>query len=580
LGVIILLEKIVSIRAGSGFGLSHWAALGCALMLGSAEAMAQQITEFPIAQLSNANSGGSPIAIVTGSDGNLWFTQQNGYVGQLGTNGNVTIFSGGFGGGSSFIATGSIVNGPDGNIWFTENASNMIATITPNGAGSEFPVSNGAGPAGLAVGADGNLWFAENSSDSIGRMSTGGTLTEFTAGISRGAQPVGIAAGPDGNLWFTEFLGNRIGRMGLDGTVTEFSAGLVTGQLPYAITAGPDGNLWFTDVGMNQIGRITTSGVITMFSAGISANALPGGIVAGPDGNLWFTEQTTGRIGRITPAGVVTEFSAGISANAQPLGITAGPDGNLWFTEYGTSSIARITTGPTGPQAGYWWNPAAFGRGYVIEQRGGNLFLGAFLYDANGNATWYGVGPGAMTGATYSGVLTTYANGQTLNGAYQAPIVSGTAGSFTIKFTSATQASVTWPNGAVDQIERYEFGPVNANGSNAVTPQTGWWWAPSESGRGFAIEVQGGMMFFTGYMYDANGNPVWYTSQPAVMARSNFFSGEWEEFGGGQTLESPYRSPTVVNAMVGAVSIQFTSSTTGVFTLPDGRQIAIERFVF
>jgi len=92
--------------------------------------------------------------------------------------------------------------------------------------------------------------------------------------------------------------------------------------------------------------------------------------------------------------------------------------------------------------------------------------------------------------------------------------------------------------------------------------------------------VQGGVMFFTGYMYDGSGNPIWYSSQPSAMSQGNFFSGEWEQFGNGQTLDSPYRSPVVVNANVGGVSIQFTSPTAGTLTLPNGRQVAIERFVF
>jgi hypothetical protein len=87
-------------------------------------------------------------------------------------------------------------------------------------------------------------------------------------------------------------------------------------------------------------------------------------------------------------------------------------------------------------------------------------------------------------------------------------------------------------------------------------------------------------MFFSGYMYDAAGNPIWYSAQPSPMSQGNFYAGEWEQFGNGQTLDGSYQSPEVVNASVGSVNIQFTSPTTGMLTLPDGRQVAIERFVF
>ena len=45
-----------------------------------------------------------------------------------------------------------------------------------------------------------------------------------------------------------------------------------------------------------------------------------------------------------------------------------------------------------------------------------------------------------------------------------------------------------------------------------AAPQAGWWWNPAESGRGFFLEWQGGQLLMAGYMYDDNGNPVWYLS--------------------------------------------------------------------
>jgi streptogramin lyase len=562
-----------SLKGSAGAIVVGLAILGFAYPLA-----AQTVTEFGTVPVSNVNGGGLPLGIVTGPDGNLWFTQNNGRIGQITPKGLVTIFSGGINVGAQSVA---IAVGSDGNLWFTENRVDNIGKITPAGLVTEIPITPGASPSGICLGPDGNLWFTENLRASIGRMTPDGTLTEFSAGIVPGSQPVGITAGPDGNLWFTEFSSAKIGRITPGGVITEFSAGLVSGQLPYAITAGADGNLWFTDVGLNQIGRITTAGTITMFSSGISTGALPGGITPGPDGNLWFTEQGTGLVGRITPAGVITEFSTGITPNSEPLGITAGPDGNLWFAEYATSLIGRISTGSLIPQAGFWWNPAEPGRGYTIEQRGGNLFMAAFLYDKSGRATWYGVGPGALDGATYTGTLTSYANGQTLTGAYQSPTVIGPSGFFSITFTSPTQATMYWPGGT-EALQRYYFGsfgsaPVQAAGA----PQAGWWYAPSEGGRGYAIEVQGSTMFLAGYMYDSFGNPIWYSSGPGATIGASVYGGVWQQFGNGQTLTDVlYYAPVVANVDVGNVTLQFTSPTTGMLTLPNGRQVAIQRYLF
>jgi streptogramin lyase len=550
----------------------------CALASFQVSAQAQIIVEFPTIAGGVISTGGFPLGIVVGPDGNLWFIQRDGRVGQMTPAGVPTVFSAGISGISVPSESSSIAAGPDGNLWFTEGSVDKIGVITMTGAVTEYSITQGAQPAGIVAGPDGNLWFTESDRDSIGRITPLGTVTEFSAGITKGSTPVGITAGPDGNLWFTEIRG-KIGRITPQGMVTEFGNGLVNGQLPDAITAGPDGNMWFTDIGLNLIGRVTTAGAITLFSAGISPGAQPNGITTGPDGNLWFTESGTSKIARITTGGAVTEYSVGITPNSQPYGIVSGPGGYLWFTEYATAQIGRSGAGVLNIQNGYWWNPSAYGRGYVIEQRGSNLFAGLFLYDPSGRATWYGVGPGPVNGTSYTGTLSSYANGQTLTGAYRSATLVGPAGNISIAFSSPTQATVVSPGGT-EQIQRYYFGPADASTDpQPGFPETGWWWAPTEGGRGYAIEVQGGMLFLSGYMYDTAGNPIWYDSQGAMLVRTAY-SGVWQQLGFGQSLGGGYVTPTTVNANVGSISIQFTSTTTGVLTLPDGRQIAIQRYTF
>lgn len=557
-----------------------WAiGLGFAMSAACLPAMGQSITEFSTASVNNVSSGGYPTNIVTGPDGNLWFAQLDGRVGRMTPAGGVTIFSAGLSGVGAPSQTSGICVGPDGNLWLAESSADKVAKITTAGVATEYLVTPGSRPSGIVTGPDGNLWFTESGSGKIGRQIPGGALTEFSAGISANSVPAGITLGPDGNLWFTEIRGPRIARITPQGVVTEFSAGLASGQYPDAITTGPDGNLWFTDVGLNQIGQITTAGVITMFSAGISPGAQPAGITTGPDGNLWFTEMSTGKIGRITPSGVVSEFAGGITPNSSPFAITAGPGGYLWFTEYAVAQIGFIGVGAVSAQTGYWWNPAAAGRGYFIEQQGNNLFAGAFLYDKTGRATWYGIGPGAIVGSTYTGTLEDYANGQTLTGAFQPAMVIGQAGNFSVTFTSPTQGTVTWPGGT-ETIERYYFGGVNATAPTPGAPQAGWWWAPTEGGRGYAIEIEGDLLYLTGYMYDSSGDPVWYSSGPTGLLQPTAYAGVWQQFGNGQTLTGAYSSPTEVNADVGSITLQFSSTTTGVLTLPDGRQVAIERYSF
>jgi hypothetical protein len=40
-------------------------------------------------------------------------------------------------------------------------------------------------------------------------------------------------------------------------------------------------------------------------------------------------------------------------------------------------------------------------------------------------------------------------------------------------------------------------------------PDSGWYFNPNESGRGFNIEIQGNTLFMAGFIYDTAGNPIW-----------------------------------------------------------------------
>ncbi|MEE9424875.1 MAG: peptidylprolyl isomerase [Methylococcales bacterium] len=112
----------------------------------------------------------------------------------------------------------------------------------------------------------------------------------------------------------------------------------------------------------------------------------------------------------------------------------------------------------------------------------------------------------------------------------------------------------------------------------AVTPQTGWWWNPTESGRGFAIEQQGNTIFFAAYLYRDDGSAVWHTAVLEEKPDSQY-EGELEEFQNGQTLTGEYVKPESI-AGPGEIVLNFTDSTNGSLTLPSGTVVPISRFRF
>ncbi len=238
----------------------------------------------------------------------------------------------------------SIVSGSDGNFWFTEERGNKIGRITPQGVIAEYliPTSNSI-PGGLTRSSDGNLWFFENKGDKIGRITPQGQITEFP--VPAGSDLVGITAGPDGNLWFVGYKPNKIWRMTTSGVITGGFPIPTDGSGTETIIAGPDGNVWFVEDWGNKIGRITPQGQITEFP--IPTPLVPGqqnyhDMIVGPDGDIWFTEGLADKIGRTTPQGDITEFSVP-PPGGNPGSLCAGPDGNLWFTD-DAKHIRRITT--------------------------------------------------------------------------------------------------------------------------------------------------------------------------------------------------------------------------------------------
>lgn len=247
--------------------------------------------------------------------------------------------------------------------------------------------------------------------------------------------------------------------------------------------------------------------------------------------------------------------------------------GNVAAYEDMFGYIEATTVSPR-PANGWWWNPAESGRGFALEVSGNTLFMAAYLYDAGGRATWYASSARFYADGSFSSTLDRYSGGQTLTGAYQAATLAGSGGAVSLACASTTACTLTWPGGTVP-LQRFVWSGDAAPG---YAPQTGWWWNAAESGRGFFLEMQGGTLLATGYMYDSAGNPLWYyTAGPAA---SSTYQGTWTQYANGQTLSGSYVAPVVANPAVGALTLRLTNSESGTLVLPNGREIPISRFRF
>jgi hypothetical protein len=222
------------------------------------------------------------------------------------------------------------------------------------------------------------------------------------------------------------------------------------------------------------------------------------------------------------------------------------------------------------PQSGWWWDSKLNGIGFFIEYGGNSgtgMFIGSFLYDAGGNATWL-VSTGPINAATYTGSWLKVTGGQTLTGPYKTPAAQA-AGNISLTFSDSTHAIMVRPDGTQVNLQRFSFSTTPIPAPEAGAPESGWWWAgASLSGTGYGIEIQGAAVFIVAYVYDSGGNPVWYLATGALTA-PNSYSGSWDVYAGGPQLLSPegtYAAHKVSGASV-PMSLVFTDATHGTLTM-------------
>jgi streptogramin lyase len=286
-----------------------------------------RVTLFPV-----ATAASQPFGIVSGPDGNLWFTEGNrDVVGRITPQGVITEFHTP----TALSQPGAITVGPDGNLWFTEMSGNNIARVTVAGAFTEFPIPTPySNPRDIAVGPDGALWFTEENVGKVSRVSVDGLMTEYSAGTRT---PVQIVRGADGYLWFTDGT-SSLGRISPNGTLSPVAVTHLSMVLE--LTVDHSGNLWYAGIDQSTygalIGRRDPAGHVTEFAA--PAHVEFGRITEGPDGAIWFTESNVNTVGRLAEDGAITTDSV-----PSPASIVAGADGNMWITS-GTNgnAIARL----------------------------------------------------------------------------------------------------------------------------------------------------------------------------------------------------------------------------------------------
>lgn len=108
-------------------------------------------------------------------------------------------------------------------------------------------------------------------------------------------------------------------------------------------------------------------------------------------------------------------------------------------------------------------------------------------------------------------------------------------------------------------------------------PATGLWARPGDGGRGFNIDIQGETMIVTTFIYEQDGDPIWYLSSGTYNHRTARFQSTYDSYSGGQCFGCPAYTPDVHSGAAGTMTIQFHDNQHATLSTPAG-SIEIEKF--
>jgi streptogramin lyase len=215
-----------------------WVADQCDNLLARIDAGTGSVTTFSVSLTRR------PTAMTWGPNSHLWLLQEYAGITEFDPTSGLTTFH-------SLCPTlcgtspifgeprDSIITGPDGNLWFSDGRFQDVGSMTPAGVVTAYALPSGHLAEQLTVGPDNAVWFTEPGLSSLGRVSPSGSVSEFALPPSQSAY--GIATAADGHLWYVG--GTNVGRLDpATGTVDDFSP---LGTFAYSpITVASDGTIW------------------------------------------------------------------------------------------------------------------------------------------------------------------------------------------------------------------------------------------------------------------------------------------------------------------------------------------------
>ncbi len=368
------------------------------------------------------------------------------------------------------------------------------------GLPSGFPVALSLLPDGTVLLADsssGTLW----KRDAIDGSVVGGGVFGGPAFFAQ--HPRGSALDAAGRLWTLERDGRLSEVDAASGALLRrFTLRVVTPPVsfdPTAMVVGPDGHsLFIADARQNRVLRVdpNQSDTASVFVASAGGGlASPSGLAFGADGHLLVSSSGSDQILRFDGQ---TGGPLGVFSVAAP-GVLQQPRALLVVPKV-ADRFPRDAQRRFRPIAGGWSNPARSGHGLDLQASGSQLGMVWYTYDVDGRPQWF-LGSGTLVGDSWSAPLLRFRW-------HKGAAVSSVVGSVSLQFSSERNAVFSWvlPDSSGSEPMR----PLEVGPSSETQFPSAAWYRPQESGWGLSITQQGDLRYAMAFVYDGDGEPVWF----------------------------------------------------------------------
>ncbi len=253
----------------------------------------------------------------------------------------------------------------------------------------------------------------------------------------------------------------------------------------------------------------------------------------------------------------INPVSATVAADIQYRPQDVGTSGSVYVFALAPADLVRASA--TG---------ASFTVGKTVSTGGAKAdSVACVLAQLNSSGQLQAVSSSSLQ-AYITGVLS--AQGQTVQILNGVPTVNIGGATFYVGYGTSSTAMIN--NG----INRSAVTVPATRECRPQRPQTGWWWNPTESGRGFSIESSGNTLFMAAYLYDVSGRSTWHVAVGPTSLDGSVFNSQLLSFGNGVTLAGAYRANAPLPGP-GAISLTFDDAQHGTLVWPGGT-VAIQRF--